>query len=39
VTLPPGRWHDHLSGVERQGGEVGLAELLDRLPVAVLTTL
>jgi (1->4)-alpha-D-glucan 1-alpha-D-glucosylmutase len=37
VALPEGRWRDVLTGRELDGGSVRLAELLDRLPVALLT--
>ena len=36
VELPDGRWTDVLTGAERDGGRVRLAELLDAFPVAVL---
>ena len=36
VTLPPGRWHNLLSGAEVDGGPVPLAGLLDGFPVALL---
>lgn len=36
VTLPEGRWRDELTGREVPGGEVRCADLLDRLPVALL---
>ncbi len=36
VDLPEGRWTDVLTGAERSGGRVPLAELLDGFPVAVL---
>ncbi|HEX6920855.1 MAG TPA: malto-oligosyltrehalose synthase [Actinomycetes bacterium] len=38
VTLPAGHWTDRLTGREHHGGELRLAELLDVLPVALLTT-
>ncbi|WP_019137025.1 malto-oligosyltrehalose synthase [Cellulomonas massiliensis] len=36
VALPAGRWRDALTGHEVDGGVVGVAGLLDRLPVALL---
>lgn len=36
VVLPPGRWRNVLTGDDRPGGEVRLAELLWRFPVALL---
>lgn len=37
LTLPPGRWHDVLTGTSHPGGaEMPVASLLDRLPVALL---
>jgi (1->4)-alpha-D-glucan 1-alpha-D-glucosylmutase len=38
LALPPGRWRDLLGGPEApaHGGAVPLAEMLDRLPVALL---
>lgn len=36
VVLPDGRWHDVLTGRTVDGGSLGLAALLDRLPVALL---
>ena len=36
VELPSGTWEDVLTGRERAGGVIGLAELLDDFPVAVL---
>jgi (1->4)-alpha-D-glucan 1-alpha-D-glucosylmutase len=36
VTLPDGRWRELLGGTEVQGGEVRLADLLSRSPVALL---
>ena len=36
VDLPPGPWTDRLSGRTVEGGATRLAELLDRLPVALL---
>ena len=36
VALPDGRWRDTLTGIERDGGTLPLAALLDRFPVAVL---
>jgi (1->4)-alpha-D-glucan 1-alpha-D-glucosylmutase len=37
VTLPSGSWRDELSGRTCDGGRVSLGQLLDRLPVALLT--
>jgi (1->4)-alpha-D-glucan 1-alpha-D-glucosylmutase len=36
VELPEGRWTDVLTGAERDGGRLSLAELLSEFPVAVL---
>jgi (1->4)-alpha-D-glucan 1-alpha-D-glucosylmutase len=36
VTLPPGSWHDVLTGARIDGGRVLLGELLGAFPVAVL---
>jgi (1->4)-alpha-D-glucan 1-alpha-D-glucosylmutase len=36
LELPPGRWHNELTGEDRSGGEVRLADLLRRFPVALL---
>ncbi|MFC1416305.1 malto-oligosyltrehalose synthase [Streptacidiphilus cavernicola] len=36
LTLPPGRWTETLSGREDLHGDVRVADLLDRLPVALL---
>lgn len=36
VRLPPGRWTDQYTGQDLDGGEVALAELLARFPVALL---
>jgi (1->4)-alpha-D-glucan 1-alpha-D-glucosylmutase len=36
VELPPGRWHNELTGEEVEGGERPVAELLARFPVALL---
>jgi (1->4)-alpha-D-glucan 1-alpha-D-glucosylmutase len=36
VVLPEGSWRDLLTAREVPGGAVGLTELLDRLPVALL---
>jgi len=36
LTLPPGRWHDLIAAEPLDGGEVGVAELLARFPVALL---
>ena len=37
LSLPEGQWVDHLTGHVVDGGSVGLSDLLDRLPVALLT--
>ncbi len=37
VALPEGTWRDELTGREVEGGSVRLADLLDPLPVALLT--
>ncbi|HEY6793415.1 MAG TPA: malto-oligosyltrehalose synthase [Kineosporiaceae bacterium] len=37
VSLPEGRWHERLTGRRVEGGSVPLAQVLDRLPVALLT--
>jgi (1->4)-alpha-D-glucan 1-alpha-D-glucosylmutase len=37
VSLPEGRWRDVLTDRELDGGSVRLADLLDTLPVALLT--
>jgi (1->4)-alpha-D-glucan 1-alpha-D-glucosylmutase len=37
VFVPDGAWRDVLTGREVQGGAVRLADLLDQLPVALLT--
>jgi (1->4)-alpha-D-glucan 1-alpha-D-glucosylmutase len=37
LTLPPGPWADVLTGRAVDGGPVRLADLLSRLPVALLT--
>ena len=38
VTLPPGRWVDHLSGASFEGGgRTAVADLLSASPVALLT--
>jgi (1->4)-alpha-D-glucan 1-alpha-D-glucosylmutase len=37
VALPPGRWHDELTGTRVEGGSVGLDQLLGRFPVALVT--
>ena len=37
VGLPEGRWRDLLTGRDVEGGSGALADLLDRLPVALLT--
>jgi len=36
VDLPEGTWHDLLTGRRHEGGEIGCADLLERLPVALL---
>ncbi|NTW38603.1 MAG: malto-oligosyltrehalose synthase [Cellulomonadaceae bacterium] len=36
VALPAGTWRDELTGRDHAGGLVRLADLLDRLPVALL---
>ena len=36
VELPDGRWTDVVTGATRDGGRIGLAELLAGFPVAVL---
>jgi len=36
LSLPPGRWHDLLTGRTVDGGSITLGDLLDRLPVALL---
>jgi len=37
IQLPPGAWTDRLTGRTYAGGEVGLADVLQVLPVALLT--
>jgi (1->4)-alpha-D-glucan 1-alpha-D-glucosylmutase len=37
VTVPDGDWRDVLTGREVEGGAVRLADVLDDLPVALLT--
>ena len=37
IILPEGRWRDALSGREFDGGQVPLADVLERRPVALLT--
>jgi (1->4)-alpha-D-glucan 1-alpha-D-glucosylmutase len=37
LALPDGQWHDAFTGREVPGGSVPLSELLDALPVALLT--
>jgi (1->4)-alpha-D-glucan 1-alpha-D-glucosylmutase len=37
VALPEGRWTDRLTGATYDGGPARLADVLDRLPVALLT--
>ena len=37
VEVPPGRWQNALTGENIQGGEVPLASLLKRFPVALLS--
>jgi (1->4)-alpha-D-glucan 1-alpha-D-glucosylmutase len=39
LELPPGRWSNELTGEEVGGGEVRLADLLRRFPVALLSQL
>ncbi|HEX6996067.1 MAG TPA: malto-oligosyltrehalose synthase [Gammaproteobacteria bacterium] len=36
VTMPPGHWRNALTGDEWRGGDVRVAELLRRFPVALL---
>ncbi len=36
IPLPPGRWQNLLTGDEVEGGEIQLAQLLSRFPVALL---
>jgi len=36
VDVPPGRWHDVVSGRDHDGGPTAVEALLDALPVAVL---
>jgi len=36
LELPPGTWHDELTGEEVEGGPQPLAEILARFPVALL---
>ncbi len=36
VHLPPGNWHNVLNGDTEQGGEVSLASILSRFPVALM---
>jgi (1->4)-alpha-D-glucan 1-alpha-D-glucosylmutase len=36
IELPEGRWHDALSGAEREGGRTGLAELAGEHGIALL---
>jgi len=36
VDLPPGRWHDELTGATVDGGRVRMSELLADFPVALL---
>ena len=38
VAIPDGNWTDVLTGAWVRGGEVGLADLLCRFPVAVLAS-
>ena len=35
--IPRGVWHNELTGEETAGGKIGLADLLKRFPVALLT--
>lgn len=37
IQLPAGRWRELLTGIELDGGETSLAELLGTAPVALLT--
>ncbi len=37
IQLPDGRWREHLTGRDVDGGDVRLAQLLDTLPVALLS--
>ncbi|MFV0429012.1 MAG: malto-oligosyltrehalose synthase [Arachnia sp.] len=37
VILPPGTWRNLLTGASHNGGELRLSELLETLPVALLT--
>ena len=36
VTLPEGRWRNRMTGAKIDGGEVGVKELLENFPVALL---
>jgi (1->4)-alpha-D-glucan 1-alpha-D-glucosylmutase len=36
LAVPPGRWHDVLTGRRGDGGEYRVADLLSRFPVALL---
>ena len=36
LTLPPGSWHDAMTGEQHEGGELPIAALLARFPVALL---
>ena len=36
LRLPPGTWHNRLSGEALQGGDCPVAEILDAFPVALL---
>ncbi|MER8182462.1 malto-oligosyltrehalose synthase [Kitasatospora sp. NPDC094015] len=38
LELPPGRWTDELTGRHFTGGETSVADLLEHLPVALLTS-
>ena len=37
IEVPPGRWINHLSGAEVEGGAVRLQDVLSSFPVALLT--
>ncbi|MBW3662870.1 MAG: malto-oligosyltrehalose synthase [Actinobacteria bacterium] len=36
LELPDGRWRDHLTGAQVDGGRIGVANLLARFPVGLL---
>jgi (1->4)-alpha-D-glucan 1-alpha-D-glucosylmutase len=38
VELPPGQWHNELTAEQWPGGDVALADLLARFPVALLSS-